>query len=200
MIKKMSVLLTLSLSIMLSLSSSAFAFDDLQGHPAESKIESLFKNGIVSGIDELHFDPMGTLTYAQGVQLIVKGLKLNLDNLKFIKQPLASDYYTNLPDRTWFSDSFVIAYYNGLDIPKDVDPSRTMTKQVFYNLLYQALGKKADFTPIQTLLLTKIMSLDKNNALHPRSALTRSEASEIIYNTIEFLQHYESGISLSGSS
>ncbi|MCR8643437.1 S-layer homology domain-containing protein [Paenibacillus sp. N1-5-1-14] len=216
MLKKTSLLLTLTLSMMLPLSTSALAFDDLKGHPAESKVESLFKNGIVSGIDSRHFNPKGTLTYAQGVQFIVKGMSLNLNHIRFIKQPLASDYYNHIPNQSWFADAFVIALHNGLEIPKDVLPNSTMTREVFSHLLVQALMKKSDFvtnqmwnviedeqevnksymSSIQLLLNSKITSLDSNNNFHPKKELTRIEASEMIYNATSLIQDHEKAPSL----
>lgn len=200
----------MSLMMVPLLSSSVFAFDDLKGHSAEAKIESLSKQGIVSGIDKQHFNPKGTLTYAQGVQMIVKGLKLNIDTIKFIKQPQASDYFTKVKDKDWFAESFIIAQINGLQIPKDVNPNSTLTKEVFSDLLYHALFSKADFAvieiwavikdedkvtkeymnSIQKLLITKIATLDKNS-LFPKGEITRAEASEMLYNAMEFLKKHE---------
>ncbi|UTW70166.1 hypothetical protein KHA80_05905 [Anaerobacillus sp. HL2] len=46
----------------------------------------------------------GSVTYATGVALIVRALDLNIGHMRFIKEPKASDYYTNVEDNKWYSD------------------------------------------------------------------------------------------------
>jgi hypothetical protein len=180
---------------------TAFAFSDVEGGQAEA-ISALQSRGVVSGIDNEHFVPKGNISYAQSVQIIVKGLNLNLDLLRFVKQPLASDMYSNIPNDAWYADAFIIAHYNGLEIPKDVNPNATITREQFGNMLVQALEKKGNFplvkmfidihdadqiTPefqgaLQRMLLYKITELDKDGKLNPKAEMTRGEAATWVYN------------------
>ncbi|MDB5053154.1 MAG: S-layer protein [Bacilli bacterium] len=209
--KKTILIMILVLTMTLMLGNAVFAFQDLQNDPAQSKIEALQQQGIVNGMDADHFDPKGAVTYAQGVQLIVKGLKLNIDNIQFIKAPKASDYFSHVSDDAWYAKSFIIAAHNGLTIGKDVNPNAVMTKEVFAQLLFQGLTHKGEFaiidlwiniadeqnvtkdymSSIQKLLILKIAALDKDNQFHPKSEISRSEATEMIYNTIEFLKTHD---------
>ncbi|MDR6549842.1 S-layer homology domain-containing protein [Paenibacillus qinlingensis] len=200
----------LSLSILLGSTlafSSAYAFTDLEEGQATAVL-ALKERGIVSGFDNLHFVPKGKISYAQSVQMIVKGLNLNLDNMKFIKQPLASDSYTNIPNDSWYANAFVIAHYHNLDIPKDVNPNATITREQFGNLLVKALETKGQFPlvkmyipindedqltvdyqgTIQRLLLYKITALDGNGNFKPKTELTRGEAANWLYNAIRVLE------------
>jgi len=209
--KKWTVAVAAFLVFMLMLCGSAMAFSDLQDDPAKAKIEALERQGIVSGLNDGRFDPKGLVTYAQGVQMIVKGLDLNLDNIRFVKKPEASDYFTRVRNDAWYAEAFIIAYHNGLPIPKDVDPQTAMNKETFCYLLEHALTGKGDFpivkiykliadedevtkeymSSIQTLLILKIVKLDGGNRFHPKAEITRSQAAEMVYNTIDFLKKQE---------
>ncbi|TXK81878.1 S-layer homology domain-containing protein [Paenibacillus sp. N3.4] len=186
--------------------SSAFAFSDVDAAQSEA-VSALKDRGVVSGIDNEHFVPKGKISYAQSVQMIVKGLNLNLDTLRFVKQPLASDSYSNVPNDAWYANAFIIAHYNGLEIPKDVNPNAVITREQFGDLLVRALEKKGNFplikmfiqvkdeeqiTPgyqgsLQRLLLYKIAALDSNGNFYPKSELTRGEAASWVYKAMRKL-------------
>ncbi|MDQ0876281.1 hypothetical protein QFZ77_004940 [Paenibacillus sp. V4I3] len=200
--------LTLTTALVSSLTfSSAFAFTDVEEGQAAA-ISALQERGIVSGIDKDHFVPKGKISYAQTVQMIVKGMNLNMDTLRFIKQPLASDTFTNIPNDAWYAEAFIIAHYNGMNIPKDVNPNATITREQFGEMLVRALEKKGNFplvkmfipikdedqiTPeyqgaLQRLLLYKIAVLDNNGKFNPKAELTRGEAAGWIFNAIRVLE------------
>jgi hypothetical protein len=205
--KKTSAVIVLLLSLVLVFGNVVWAFQDLKGDPAATKISALQQRGVVSGIDADHFDPQGKVTFAQGIQLFVKGLHLNIDNLRFIRAPKASDYYSQVDDDAWYANALIIAQYNGITFDRNIDPNAPMTKQQFAYFLYESMLKKADIpvpamamviadeqdisknavSSIQALLILKIAALDENNRFLPKKEITRSEASELIYNAIEFL-------------
>ena len=187
--------------------SSAFAFTDVEEGQAAA-ITALQDRGIVDGIDKDHFVPKGKISYAQTVQMIVKGMNLNMDTLRFIKQPLASDTYNNIPNDAWYAEAFIIAHYNGMNIPKDVNPNATITREQFGEMLVRALEKKGNFPlvkmfiqikdedqitveyqgALQRLLLYKITQLDNDGKFNPKVELTRGEAAGWIYNAIRVLE------------
>ena len=86
-------LLTLSLSAG-PLHAAPSEFKDIQGVPGADKIESLHQDGLIKGVSDSLFKPEEQLSTAQGVQLIVDGLDLNLDAIRFIKMPVPSDYFS----------------------------------------------------------------------------------------------------------
>lgn len=186
---------------------TAFAFSDVESGQAEA-INSLRDRGVVSGVDNERFVPKGKISYAQSVQLIVKGLDLNLDLLRFVKQPLASDFYTNISNDSWYAQAFIIAHYNGVELPKDVNPNASITREQFGELLMSALEKKGNFpminivpadikdadqiTPeyqgaLQRLLKYKIAELDNNGKFSPKAELTRGEAATWVYKASKVL-------------
>lgn len=208
--KMITVALTTLLVGSLSLG-TAFAFTDIDD--SQKKAITILKDrGIVSGIDSQHFAPKGKITYAQSIQMVVKGLNFNLDRMRFIKQPLASDFYTNVANKAWYADAFIIAQYSGLAIPKDVNPNAMITREQFGDLLVRALEKKGNFplvkmfiqfndeakiTPelqgsLQRMVLYKIAELDKNGNFDPKAEVTRGQAATWVYNTVQFLDNHNS--------
>jgi hypothetical protein len=208
--KIISVALTTVLVGSLSFGTAFASFTDVDDSQKEA-INILKDRGIVNGIDKLHFAPKGKITYAQSVQMIVKGLDFNLDLMRFVKQPLASDTYTNISNDSWYANAFVIAKYSGLEIPQDVNPNAVITREQFGDLLVRALEKKGSFptikmfiqfndeakiTPelqgsLQRMVLYKIAELDKNGNFDPKGEVTRGQAATWVYNTVRFLETHE---------
>lgn len=206
--KKKSLLsLALAVIMIFTLGQSVFAFSDVKDDPNKDKINALEESGILSG-EHGKFNSKGKLTYAAGISMIVKGLDLNIDHLRFIKMPLASDQHPNLSDNAWYSQAFVIADHNGLDIPKDVKADDKMTKEQFAHHLFKAMIKKGDYAfieifmlindeadinpaymdSIQKLLITKIASLDRKNNFYPTKEITRGVAAAWLHDAIKFVE------------
>jgi len=147
------------------------------------------------------------ITAGEAVSQIVKGLGLNIDNIRFIKEPKASDYYTKVKDDSAYAGDFIIAQYNGLDVPKNVDPQAKVTREQFAKWLYGALSHKGEFSwielyvnvadakavssghmdGIQKLLIAKIATLDGKQRFHPKNPVSRTEASALIARTVKFI-------------
>jgi hypothetical protein len=85
----------------------------------------------------------------------VKALGYNLDLMRFQKKLVASDLFTNIQNDTWYAGEFVVAHYNGMVIPNDVNPNATMTRVQFANLIEHALEKRANLPMIKKLLEIK---------------------------------------------
>ena len=206
--KRSILIMTLVAMMLFTLGQTVWAFKDVKNDANEQKIAELKKLGILSDDKNDKFNPKNKLTYAEGVTLIVKGLKLNIDNIRFIKEPKASDYFTNLKDDAWYSQAFIIASLNGLEIPKTVKASDIMTREQFAHHLFKAMLTKGDYAfieifmmledeadvnkdymdSIQKLLISKIITLDSSNKFYPKKAITRSEAAGWLYDAIKFVK------------
>jgi hypothetical protein len=205
---KWSAVLTLLLIIALMTGGSALAFNDIKDTVGKEEIMALKDKGIISGITDSKFAPQGKLTYAQGITLIVKGLDLNINELKFIKKPEASDYFTKVPDKAWYAQSLMYAQLNGLTLPKDLDPNQLMTREEFTNYLVEGINTTGDYpiimmyalindekdvnkaymNSIQQALITKIATLDKAQKFYPKRAITRAEAAVMLSKAIDFIE------------
>lgn len=204
-------LVSISLLIMLCvvLSSTVFAFQDIAANPDKTKIQSLKDQGIINGYNS-KFNAEAQMTNAEGFQLIVKALNLNIDHMRFIKMPLASDYYKNVSDSAWYANAFLMAQFH-LDPPADIQPNEVMTREVFAHYLFKGMMTKGEFafikiymsiddeklvTPaymdaIQNLLISKVVQLNADNNFRPNVAITRGEAAVMVYNGLEFLNKAE---------
>jgi hypothetical protein len=199
--------MTLVLGVMLVYGQSVFAFSDIQGDLAEAKIIALQKAGIISGMDVNTFDPKGKVTTAAGVHMLVKGLDLNLDRLRFMKEPKASDSFDNIPDDAWYAPSMIAAFHNGIPLARDVQPQSTLTREAFAAYLFGALTTKVNYVStmnwvevkdqneiskdktiaVQEVVKSKIASLE-NGSFRPKAEITRSEAADMIYNVMQFIK------------
>ena len=213
MMKKWTVLLSTLVILCLMVSGTAFAFQDVDNQANSEKILSMKERGLINGLNDTTFNPNGVMTFAQGIQFIVKGFGLNIDHIRFIKEPKASDYYAHVEDQAWYADAFIIAQFN-LDMPSDIKPNEPMTREQFAHYLSQAISTKGDFpliqiyvmiedeadvTPdymnaIQKLLITKVTELDDNGRFNPQETITRSEAAVMIYNALEYVDHMLSNV------
>ncbi|MCM3626405.1 S-layer homology domain-containing protein [Paenibacillus glycanilyticus] len=203
------LLLAVSMLLVFTLGQTVFAFSDTSKDPNKSKIEALEKQGVIKGDKGNKFNSNGKLTYAAGVSMLVKAFHLNIDNIRFIKEPKVSDYYPNLKDNAWYADAFIIAQYNGLEVPKNVKANDEMTREQFAHHLFKAIVKQGDFAfielymtindeknvnkdymdSIQKLLISKIATLDKKNNFYPKQKITRGVAAGWLYDGLEFVKN-----------
>lgn len=204
--KKIWLPLLLSLALLCAVIPSAAAFSDVRSHPQADRISALQAKGILAGELGGGFNPDGSLTYAAGLTMIVKGLDVSLAKFTFIKAPQASDYYTYVEDGKWYSDAFIIAQVNGLDVPKDVKPNEPMTREQFahhvmkavethgdyaYPMIYIIINDEADITPeysnsVQKVLVTRIASLNDDGNFEPAANITRGVAAGWLHDAIQF--------------
>lgn len=188
---------------------NTFAFSDVDGDQ-NAAITSLQQQGVVTGVDSDHFAPKQSMSYAEALQMVVKAFDINLDTVRFVREPLASELYPNARDHVWYSQAFIISYYNNIRLPGDVVPSAKITREQFADLIVQALEKKGDFPlvkmfidikdndsitaemqgSVQRLLLYKIAKLDADGNFHPKLEITRGEAAIWIYNGKQLVDHW----------
>ncbi|WP_178021910.1 S-layer homology domain-containing protein [uncultured Paenibacillus sp.] len=200
--RKMKLAATLLMVGSLLLATSVSAFSDVQGQDA-GMTEALQKKGILQGITKDKFVPLGKLTGAQGVHMIVKALELKA---KTGGSPQSSGGPTE-----WYASSLQIASDNGMKLPKDFAPNAEMTREAFADLLMQAVNVTGNYptikmyievadadqmnpdyaNSIQTLLLMKIASLDEQGKFDPKQAISRIDAARLVYNAAEFVNKHK---------
>jgi hypothetical protein len=197
----------------LSISGQCFAdskpFADIDAISAKDKILTLQKEGYVNGISDGVFAPNKVVTAAESIQLFVNALNLNLDTVRFIKEPKATNYFAKANDDAWYANALIIASVNGLELSSDLDPNQEWTHEEFTYHLIQAMEKHenlpminivpADISDenqinnsysgaIQRALVYKIINLDSNKNFYPTAKITRAEAAEQVYNALEYIK------------
>jgi hypothetical protein len=209
LMKKVVTLLTTAALLCSVTAGSVFAFNDIDSPEQKESIMTLKSRGIVSGVDAERYAPKNKISFAQSIQLLVKGLDLNIDHIRFIKKPEASDYFTTVANDAWYAEAFIIAHLNGLSIPKDVDPNGTITREQFAHLLIQAIDTKGSFPVIKMLINLKDadqvdpqynyslqrlflhkLSTPIDGMAYPKREITRGEAAVWVHNAIKFVESH----------
>ncbi|WP_341281446.1 S-layer homology domain-containing protein [Paenibacillus sp. FSL H8-0537] len=211
-IKHKFVMLSVTALLAMSFASQSFAastpFNDVNQSSVKDKIASLQERGVVKGVSADEFKPDAAITAAQGIQLIVNALNLNIDNIRFFKAPLATDYFAKANNDAWYADALIIAAHNGLELPADLDPAKSWTKEEFIQYLMKAaevtnnlplinikpleFADEADLDvqyqgAVQRALVLKIAELDADGKLHPKEEISRADAAVLTYNVLEYI-------------
>lgn len=213
--KKQSVLMkaTIIALLMLTFVGQCFAgvnpFTDINETVGKDKILSLQEQGIIKGYGNGIFAPNAPLTAAQGIQLLVNAFDLNIDNIRFIKEPKASDYFKNADDDAWYADAFIIITFSGLELPSDLDPNAKWTREEFTHYLVSVMEKQGNLPmiklipvdiadndqleglysgAIQRALVYKLVQLDANGSFRPKESITRGDAAVQVYNALEYMK------------
>ncbi|KAI7282665.1 hypothetical protein KC345_g3367 [Hortaea werneckii] len=188
---------------------SAAAFKDINNVQDKEKIIALQNSGLIKGISADRFGPNISISEAEGVQMIVNALGLNLDTIRFIKEPHATDYFKNANDSAWYAQALIIAAVHNLDLPADLKPGQKMTREEFtYQLIHaiEASGQLPMVKPvvvdykdqdqvkveysgaIQRALNYGVLKLDASGKLNPQKEITRAEAAVAISNALSYLK------------
>nr|WP_315023835.1 S-layer homology domain-containing protein [uncultured Aminipila sp.] len=193
--------------LLLSMTGQCFAatssFTDINDIKSNDKIVELYDKGVIKGTEKGLFNPNGTLTAAQGVQMIVNAFDISLAGISFVKAPQATDWFKEANDKAWYADAFIRAGANNIGLPTDLNPNTLWTKEDFtyylvtameshynmpmINLMYIETADESAMTleyqgAIQRSMKYKITGLDQDKKFYPKKQLTRAEAAEMIYN------------------
>jgi hypothetical protein len=154
--------------------------------------------------------PQSRISFGNGIDLIVKGLGLNIDNIRFIKEPKASDYFKLANDKAPYAQSLIIAGNNGIQSGRDLNPESPATREQFALALYEAIQHTGEYpvnmmwliikdeksftgdalNAVQTLIKFKVVALEKGN-FRPKGYITKAEAAKMVKNAAAFVQSHK---------
>lgn len=100
---------------------------------------------------------------------------------------------------------------DSITIPKDINPSQSMSKQMFAHHLFEAIQTTGEYhyiqiylliedaklihtnymNSIQGLLISKIVDLDENQKFHPKQPMTKKLANDMIQKAIQFIEEHQ---------
>ncbi len=204
-------MLSMVLAVM-TLTGTSFAgtgFQDLSNVKEAPSIIKLQERGFIKGTSNSTFLPNRVLTSVEGIHMINAAFDLNLDLIRFIKEPFATDYFKNADDKAWYANGLIVASVNGVDLPADLDPKANWTKEEFLYRLVSTLEVKHELPMIklvpvdikddsnitieysgliQRAIHYGIVELDAGGNLNPKQELTRAEAAAILLKTIEYAE------------
>lgn len=150
------------------------------------------------------------ITIAQAVSMLVDGFDLNIDHMRFIKEPQGSDYFDHVADDAEYELDFIIAHLNGLPLDKAVKPEMNITKELYADLLFHAMSTKGEFAfieifmmiedekdidtermdSIQKLLISDIAELDAEQKFHPKDPITAGKARVMLHHALLFVKDH----------
>ena len=155
------------------------------------------------------FKPNDAITAAQSIQLFVNAFDLNIDNIRFIKAPQATDYFAKANNDGWYANALIIGSFNVPDLPSNLDPNQKWTKEEFTHYLVTTLENKYNLPKvkmipidvadenqitvlysgaIQRALLYGFVILDTDNRFNPKEEISRAEAAAQVYLALEYIQ------------
>lgn len=210
-----STVAVLTISITAQCFAAATPFTDIENIVSKDKILSLLEKGYVKGVSDGIFAPNKTITAAESIQLIVNAFDLNLDTVRFIKEPKATDYFENADNDAWYANTLIIAAVKGLELKNDLNPNQEWTREEFtYNLIKvteqhgnlpminiipKEIADEEELTvvysgAIQRSLVYGITKLDADGKFNPKEKISRAEATEQIYNALEYIKAHQAPV------
>ena len=151
-------------------------FIDISGHDDEEAINRLYEEGYIEGAGNHRYNPDRVLTNAQAIQLAVNVFKLDLDTFLFVKEPLATDYFSEADNSAWYASAFIIAGANSVNIDRTIMPNEPISRKQF-----------------QQLFMLENTS-ENDNTMDRQKSLTRGEAANSIFKILERLKPFQSSL------
>ncbi|AHM57207.1 S-layer domain protein [Peptoclostridium acidaminophilum DSM 3953] len=113
-----------------------YRFKDMNNHWAENTVAKLAGGGIISGRDDVTYDPEGTVTRAEFVALLVRGLEMTMP------EGAKSPDFTDVAKGDWHYAYVMTAYANGIVEGLDADtfnPDGKITREQMVKMMVDAL-------------------------------------------------------------
>jgi hypothetical protein len=205
----LSTVAVLTLSLAVNCFADVIPFTDIASISAKDKVIALQDKGYVKGIGNGLFAPDKSITAVESIQLFVNTFKLNIDNIRFIKEPKATDYFIKADNDAWYAGTLIIASLNDLELPNNLDPNEKWTRERFTYQLIKATENHTNLPvikispvaisdqdqltidysgAIQRALVYGITQLDGEGKFNPKAEISRAEAAEQIYNALEYIK------------
>lgn len=129
-------------------------FADAKGHWAEQEIQACAQLDLMRGIGtnqtgELLFAPDEMVTNAQTAVVIQQTFELDYGQIRFIKQPLAADYFDDVENDAWYSDALVMCAINKVfDSQSRFDPTAEISRIQLAQVIYRSFNAKHISVPM----------------------------------------------------
>lgn len=188
---------------------------DIHGHWAEQDIQLLDQLGIMNGMGTNAqgfkvFAPESSVARAQLAKVLTDTFQLDYGQLRFIKQPAASDYYRDVENTSWYSNSVVMCAINQIFNPTgdyNFEPAADVTRIEMAGAIYRSFNAKGISIPMIRMMPvyndTQDLYQDDMNALvfvsntgimrgdgqnfRPADRVTRAELARTINRCIELI-------------
>lgn len=181
-------------------------FTDLSGHWAEGAVKQLAARHVVNGISPTEFGPGQTLTRAQFASMLVRALRLDVQEGAAFK---------DVDSAAWYAPAVATAFRHGLVNGKDRDhfaPNAQISREEMAVMLVRAYrmnggevslagaGAMKDQTQISSWAIEgvneavalKLMNGQGGGKFAPKSTTTRAESAQAMLNLLANLETEQS--------
>lgn len=187
-------------------------FVDIENHWAKDTIETMYKNGVVNGVDDTHFVPDALITRSEFFQMLV--------NLAGYDKAEYNGAFADVQDDDWYASAVQTLSNNNL-LPGNmiengnIMPEQEITREeavyMATDLCYVEKMKKVPWydwgeikscleypdgdqveewaRPMFDIAVSKEFVVgDDDGLLHPKSTITRAEAVTVLQRIIPYMQ------------
>mgnify|MGYP003812739293 FL=1 len=188
-------------------------FNDVQGHWAQKNISAVCNLGLMSGMgvnERGHkvFSPNSLVNRAQLAVMLQRIFELDYGDKRFVKQPLASDYYQDVDNQAWYAQAVTLAAINEVfDSNNNFYPQQAVTRIEVARTIHRCVNAKGLNIPMIMLMPyyqdMEGLSQEDTNALvfasntslmkgdsqywRPHDNITRAELATLINGLVRLL-------------
>jgi predicted secreted protein len=205
--------LVISLAPLCSAQAVVAEFGDTQDHWAKTDITAVSGLGLMNGTGINSsglkvFSPQGIVSHAQLVVALQSTFQFNYGSKVFVKQPEATDYYRDVANDAWYSDSLVMCAINEIfDTGGEFLPDRPVSRIEIAQAIHRSFNAKGISIPMIMMMPvfedTESLTQGETNAMvfvnntgimkgydnrfRPYDSLTRAELAGVIARCVELL-------------
>lgn len=184
-------------------------FGDVEGHWAAPAINQVAGWGLMKGVAEGVFAPDMTVSRAQAATVLVNVFALDWGGKQFIRQPLATDYYTDVSMSDWFAGSLVMCGINQIFPNGPFNPDQAISRMDMASAIQKSFDAKGISIPmimmmpafqdtgnlsneqLQAVAFVNNTGIMKGQGqmFRPHDSMSRAELAQILCNIKEVLKN-----------
>jgi len=129
-------------------------FIDVKGSWAEPEIQTVCKLGLMQGTGTTAqgfkvFSPENLVTRAQLASVLVRTFRLDYGQIRFIKEPVASDYYQDVDNKAWYASDVLMCAINKIfDSTENFSPDSAVSRMEIARTIQQSFTAKGIMIPM----------------------------------------------------
>lgn len=188
---------------------AGYYFGDVQDHWGAPAINQVAEWRYMQGIADGVFAPDMTVSRAQAATVLVNIFGLDWGGKQFIRQPLATDYYTDVTMSDWFAGSLVMCGINQIFPNGAFNPTQAISRIDMASAIQKSFDAKGISVPMIMMMPvfqdTGSLSNEQLQALafvnntgimkgqgqmfRPNDSMSRAELAQILCNIKEVLKN-----------
>ncbi len=188
-------------------------YTDVQDNRAEQDINMVSDLGIMNGTGITNqglkvFSPDSDLSRSQLALVLQRTFQLDYGQIRFIKAPLASDYFSDVDNQAWYANGLVMCAINKIfDVGSNFYPDRSVSRIELARSIVRSFNAKGISVPMVMMMPvyadTNSLSQDDMNAMvfvnntgilkgageyfRPDAPVSRAELAQVLSRCISLM-------------